>query len=153
MKEIPNLTQNDLDRFWSKVDRSKDCWEWKAYKNKEGYGTFSIKNIQYLSHRVSLKISKNVVFNGLLALHKCDNPSCVNPDHLFLGTDKDNMIDKTNKGRHGAHTNPRYKIHPSVASYDKRGCRCFDCKKLKSKQNKSDYLKRKYGITGQNASI
>ena len=90
-----------MNRFWDKVDKTTtpdDCWEWKAVKLK-GYGQFWFKDKMALAHRVSWELSFGPIPNGLNVLHKCDNPSCVNPAHLFLGTPKDNAQDSLKKGR------------------------------------------------------
>jgi hypothetical protein len=89
-----------VDRFWSKVDvRAPDeCWPWQAALTHDGYGRFSIGHKQVLAHRMSWTL-----VNGdpgeLFVLHTCDNRSCVNPNHLFLGTHLDNMDDRNAKGR------------------------------------------------------
>ena len=88
-----------MDRFWSKVDKSGDCWEWKAYRDKDGYGNISIDNKTIRAHRVSWELENGKINGELQCLHKCDNPPCVNPAHLFLGTNQDNVTDKVNKGR------------------------------------------------------
>lgn len=76
------------------------CWVWLKCKDKNGYGVFydGKKNIK--AHRYSYELYVNKIRKGLCCLHKCDNPSCVNPEHLFLGTMQDNMADKMSKGRH-----------------------------------------------------
>ena len=88
-----------MERFWSKVDKSGDCWEWLAGKNKKGYGQFHISRKQLGAHRVSWELTNSEIPEGLCVLHRCDNPGCVNPDHLFLGTAQDNSDDKISKGR------------------------------------------------------
>jgi hypothetical protein len=87
-------------RFWSKVDiRGEDeCWNWKAGK-RHGYGAYRLGNKQVSAYRYSYEISIGNIKQGMFVLHRCDNPSCVNPKHLFLGTQKDNMEDMTLKGR------------------------------------------------------
>jgi hypothetical protein len=85
---------NDIDRFWSFVDKSGSCWLWTGSKDKRGYGRF--KGIG--AHRYSMIINGTPPDN-LFVCHHCDVPSCVNPSHLFLGTLQDNNADKTRKGR------------------------------------------------------
>lgn len=92
-----------LDRIIK--DLGTGCWNWTAYKNKDGYA-FGGKNValcrstkEVLIHRASYVFYKGAIPAGLYVLHRCDNPSCVNPDHLFLGTHQDNMNDMWNKER------------------------------------------------------
>ncbi len=88
------------ERFWSKVLRTAGCWEWQGGHYTSGYGTFSLgaRNPAY-AHRVSWELHNGPIPAGLHVLHRCDNRNCVNPDHLFLGTNLDNTNDKTLKGR------------------------------------------------------
>lgn len=88
------------DKFWKKVDiKGKDeCWEWLGEKNLKGYGKFRYFNIFYGAHRVAYAIAHKYVFpEENLILHKCDNPSCVNPNHLYCGTQTDNAQDRSNR--------------------------------------------------------
>lgn len=75
------------------------CWIWNKFKLKSGYGTTAQNKKTYLAHRLSYLLHVGMIPKGLWVLHKCDNPSCVNPDHLFLGTHQDNTDDKVSKGR------------------------------------------------------
>lgn len=91
-------------RFWEKVHINcrNGCWEWQASTNQKGYGTINIGGNSHLAHRVAWKLMYGK-FPKLCCLHKCDNPACVNPAHLFLGTRRDNNRDRTLKkrGRNG----------------------------------------------------
>jgi hypothetical protein len=93
-------------RFWKDVDKNGpihpvhgQCWVWTGYMRPSGYGRFSVCNKLTPVHRYSYEEFVGHVPHDLWVLHKCDNPACVRPDHLFLGTDQDNATDKVNKGR------------------------------------------------------
>lgn len=92
-------TKEQTDRFWSNVDRSGKCWVWKRFTTEKGYGKVGFSNKVQRAHRVAWFIAKGKIPNGLLVLHKCDNPPCVRPSHLFLGTAIDNTRDAMRKGR------------------------------------------------------
>lgn len=91
-------------RFWGKVDRKSDseCWLWTAAKRKDGYGAFTLGGKKLSAHRVSYALTKGRgrVPAAKLVRHKCDNPPCVNPAHLTLGTPKQNTRDSIRRGRH-----------------------------------------------------
>lgn len=90
-------------RFWSKVDKRgpDECWPWKGVRSSDGYGAFKIKGVFVGAHRVAYAIHARISLEQIPAevCHHCDNPPCVNPDHLFLGTHQDNMTDRNKKGR------------------------------------------------------
>ena len=94
------LTRQDLEgRFWRKVRITDGCWNFGA-KNSARYGTFMNEHGKTeKAHRVSWRIANGLIPPGLLVCHHCDNPSCVRPSHLFLGTHKDNTADQIAKGR------------------------------------------------------
>jgi hypothetical protein len=89
-----------MKRIWDKVEKSDSCWNWTAAKNKKGYGLLNTKiSKSTLAHRVIWELINGEIPKGMLVCHHCDNPSCVNPGHLFLGTNDDNMLDRKLKGR------------------------------------------------------
>jgi hypothetical protein len=85
-----------LDRV--EIDEN-GCWIWQKGKHKQGYGILTIKRKYMLSHRLSWEVFNGEIPKGLMVCHKCDVPSCCNPEHLFLGTQKDNMGDANQKKR------------------------------------------------------
>lgn len=91
------------NRFWNKVDKTSTpdgCWEWMASFGFRDYGKFKIGGTYVAAHRISYYIENGVFDETLNVCHKCDNPKCVNPSHLFLATQADNNYDKIKKGRH-----------------------------------------------------
>lgn len=96
---MPNF--KEPARFWSKVDVGEPgkCWEWLAHRGNTGYGQFGIHYKLWYSHRVAWTLTYGPIPEGLCVLHKCDNPGCCNPYHLFLGTKADNTADSVRKGR------------------------------------------------------
>jgi hypothetical protein len=93
-----------IKRFREKVEkgRANDCWNWTASTAGKGYGQLKLPGTrrQVYAHRLSYEIHIGPVPDGILVLHTCDNPRCVNPKHLFLGTSGDNLTDMAQKGRH-----------------------------------------------------
>lgn len=135
------MNQNDFDRFMAHIHKREDgCWEWTGGKTNQGYGLFHFvenKNAKCCSsHRTSYKHFIGDC-EGLHVCHKCDNPSCCNPDHLFLGTQSENMQDASRKGR----TRGQRTTHcPSGHAYthenthtDKSGKRhCRECGRIRA---------------------
>jgi len=97
-KKAQNVRFNLFNIFFNKFTKNKnDCWEWNCKKTE--YGDIYYRKNHYSSHRFSYTLFKGKIPKGLYVLHKCDNPCCVNPDHLFLGTHQDNITDMWEKGR------------------------------------------------------
>ena len=92
-----------IDAFWKKVDISGDCWEWVGSRLPKGYGRIGFKDETgkhiVLAHRFSYETFIGLIPEGLFVCHSCDNPPCIRPSHLWLGTKKDNAQDSVKKGR------------------------------------------------------
>jgi len=102
-----------LDRFWEKVERcgEEECWLWNGRTNNQGYGMFWADK-STLVHRFSWELHHGPIPEGMFVCHHCDNPPCVNPAHLFLGTLQDNHADMMAKGRHFSPGTPG-ELHPN----------------------------------------
>lgn len=100
------LTEMTSEEFWSRVERGPGCWTWKSGFHQFGYGQFRRAGKNYTAHRFAYALEFGPIPDGLCVLHHCDNPPCVRPDHLFLGTMSDNAQDCRKKNRHGAATHP-----------------------------------------------
>ena len=141
------------ERFWSKVDKSpvNGCWKWTASTNNRGYGCFYIHPKQTTAHRASWIIAFGKIPSGMCILHNCDNGhlGCVNPNHLFLGTQGDNMRDMYAKNRqsirHGEHAGRAAKLTEKQV-IELRRKRLNKCRSYSS-------LSREYRITPSAAAM
>lgn len=101
------LREHHVALFWSKVDKSGECWEWQAYRMPWGYGRFGCADGKTrTAHRISYEMAFGPIPEGLIVCHTCDNPPCVRPKHFFLGSHKDNAQDAVRKRRSPHHANP-----------------------------------------------
>jgi hypothetical protein len=107
-------------RFWRNVAKGRTdgmCWHWTAGRFSNGYGQFRVGKKKVRAHRYAYQITRGEIPSGMFVCHTCDQPLCVNPDHLFLGTAADNAHDRDRKGRtakgkrHGIHTYPEKVRH------------------------------------------
>jgi hypothetical protein len=131
-------------RFWRKVDTSGACWIWTGYRLPNGYGRIGVENsdiwrIEY-AHRVAWELTHGPIPAGLVVCHHCDNPPCVNPAHLFIGTDADNMHDRDAKGRQARGQKASYPRALSDAD-------ALSIKRRLAAGEKAVQLAREYGVT------
>jgi len=138
------------ERFWTKVDIKaiNDCWLWKAFKDKDGYGRFNFGK-EISAHRISYILTFGPIPQGLYVLHNCDNPSCVNPYHLKLGTHIDNVKDMKDRNRfyqsNQTHCKHGHEFTPENTIIRRGQRECAECRKI---GNKIRYLKTKGASNG-----
>jgi len=101
-KTKPPKSVSRVAVFWSKVDKSGECWIWTGTRLPTGYGRFYDGEKMVNAHRHALLLSGVRIHKNELACHRCDNPPCVRPSHLFVGTQRENILDAMSKGRHVA---------------------------------------------------
>ena len=107
-----SISKTEIGRFWKKVDKTGKCWtdktgkywmcwDWTAATNRDGYGRFSVNHELYTAHQISWMLANNqtTIPAGMYVRHDCDRPTCVNPEHLRLGTPKENAQERVLKGR------------------------------------------------------
>jgi len=122
-----------MKRFFEKINKTEKCWNWIAGKDKDGYGKIKIDGKMVQAHRASWVIHNGDIPNGMCVLHRCDNPSCVNPEHLFIGTRLDNARDRDVKGRNGyskiTHCPKGHEYSPENTTIWHGQRKCKSCKK------------------------
>lgn len=125
-KDLPKPSEADRFRFDQRTDRIWDdddvCWEWRGANGR--YGQFGYQGGNYLAHRVAYLMKRGPVDSADVVCHHCDNPSCVRPEHLFLGTHADNADDMLDKGRGGDRVGRR--VRPSEDALDQPGLVSLD---------------------------
>lgn len=154
----PKFTPRQAEIFWAHVDKSGDCWLWDGPRKDEGYGRFfwwdGERNRREAAHRLAWELLRGPIPKGLFVCHDCpggDNPRCVNPAHMFLGTQLDNIRDMMRKGRHGSQVDPeryraaRMKCGSHLPHY--RGEECAYAKVTEAQVVEIRYLYAAGGIT------
>lgn len=131
-----------LERFEHYVQKGSGCWEWMSYRDPKGYGRINVSNKPLLAHRVSWELFRHKLRSDQQVLHRCDNPSCVRPEHLFLGDHVANMADKMAKKRH------RYGVSRGSA----HGCAKLtedQVRAIRKSVGPSRIVAEEYGISGR----
>jgi hypothetical protein len=152
---VTNSNDSPAIRFWSKVIQGPECWTWRGSVSETGYGSFQYRNRKMGAHRAAYLMHVGEIPTGMIVCHRCDNPSCVRPDHLFVGTHKDNTRDMMAKNRDGF-TNRRKTHCPSGHPYAgenllvMKGRRyCRECRRAESRQrNRKRYATLKALLRG-----
>lgn len=105
----PDYTSKFINRFWSKVDKTQECWLWIGSTYPNGYGRYFANGKVYMTHRLSWEMENGAIPEGMIIMHTCDTPGCVRGSHLRLGTHAENSADMVQKGRHDKRVG---KAHP-----------------------------------------
>jgi hypothetical protein len=110
-------TESQPEHFWDMVDKSSPdgCWTWTGFLTPQGYGRFCVAGDNHPAHAYAYELTYGPIPPGLEALHKCDNPPCVRPDHIFIGTQGDNVRDCATKGRIASGDRNGLRVHPEAA--------------------------------------
>jgi hypothetical protein len=113
-RELPAFTEEHKRRYWAKVNKTdpSGCWMWSGLKSKEGYGRFYFERRRFFAHRISWFWHFGAIPDEVLICHTCDQPSCVRPDHLWVGNDTANIADRHRKGRTASGDRHGSRIHP-----------------------------------------
>lgn len=107
----PSWRARKIFAFWKKADKSSGCWEWTGPRNStSGYGQVNLFGKHQTAHRWSWELTNGDIPKGMWILHRCDNPPCFNPEHLFLGTPADNVLDAQIKGRRPSIVDPAVRV-------------------------------------------
>jgi hypothetical protein len=111
-----NIKQSDVDRFWRCMDKGteSECWIWKIALCQRGYGKFQVGRKTIRANRFAIVASGREIPDGMFSCHKCDNPPCCNPNHLFIGSPADNQMDMVLKGRSLKGDKNPSRIHPEL---------------------------------------
>ena len=140
------------ERLMSIVNKTNSCWIWTAGTNQKGYGQIKVNGKTKAAHRISYMIYKGEI-GDLYVCHTCDNPPCINPDHLWLGTCKDNHQDREIKRRgknsRKTHCPQGHEYNEKNTYYSKRGCR--NCRVCDNEKQKKRYWDKRNEYIGQTA--
>lgn len=135
-----------MERFWSKTKRVGDCLEWQSSISNGGYGLFRMGPKKVSAHRLAYELTYGEIPEGMHICHRCDNPKCVEPEHLFAGTHSDNMRDMVTKGRHAVHDHRGEKSSTAKLTEDDVHC----IRQLYQEGSTKTQLAKEFGVTDVN---
>jgi hypothetical protein len=148
-KAIPTLNPEDWMLFWGKVDRTEGCWLWTAATSTEGYGVFHVrvdgKISAFRAPRIALSITHSFPAESVVC-HKCDNPRCVNPAHLFAADQKTNIQDAIRKGRFDPYGLKRRRRSDIGAKHHKAKLKDEDVLAIRASSEAAKVLAPQYGV-------
>lgn len=158
---ICRMTPEQISRYWAKVNKGleNECWEWVGAKNSKGYGQFSINGKSTSTHRISYAMHHGEILPGLIVCHTCNNPPCVNPKHLYMGTNTDNMHQASQQKRfpeqHKTHCKNGHEFTPENTIIRNQGNKkgrapgstyrcCKECKRINDSKRVNTPERQKY---------
>lgn len=142
------MNTSEVRRLTARVLVSDGCWEWTGSRNRQGYGRFSYEGGRFVfAHRYMFELFFGQIPQGMLVCHRCDNPSCVRPEHLFAGSARDNALDREAKGRGfeasqqvcqrgHAFVGENVYIHPQTGARNCRTCRNENSRRNNAKRRR-----------------
>lgn len=139
---VSSTYRNTPERFWRRVDQAGDCWVWTGSKTPHGYGTVRWSGDRLYSHRLAYTLANGPIPDGMFVCHRCDNPPCVRPDHLWLGTNADNIADRHQKGR--TRTSPPFGENASTSKL--RAVEVIALREAHAAGATLEALARRYGV-------
>jgi hypothetical protein len=142
-RACPSPAKPVAQRLFGRTDRSGSCWLWMGSKTRKGYGLIKNGGKTRQAHRLAWELTNGGIPSGMVVMHKCDNPSCINPAHLSVGTIADNNLDKIAKGRHptGADAVTTAKLTPD------------DVRAIRASRGTSRRIAREYGVSEANIRL
>jgi hypothetical protein len=132
--------KNEIKDFWEKVEKTESCWLWTGDKDKDGYGRWWFEGRNFRAHRMSLMILGAKIQPEKIVKHNCHNPPCVNPEHLEISTQKENIADQLKRGTHSKLKYPDSVIESIIKDHEELG---WGARKLS----------QKYGVSSSQVSL